>query len=125
MKEKHSETSCPGCSWKPQPEHTWYCLCGHSWNTFETGGICPGCKKAWDKTQCPACDSWSDHADWYSGLKNKLRQDLSELLHKPRKRKIKRKFSAFHFRLLHNISLIQRKKIKAPFLLFRIPPLKN
>ncbi len=34
---------CPLCDWSPRQEDRWSCSCGHSWNTFETGGVCPAC----------------------------------------------------------------------------------
>jgi hypothetical protein len=39
------EIKCPKCKWKPNSEKLWQCTCNHIWNTFETGGICPKCKK--------------------------------------------------------------------------------
>jgi hypothetical protein len=27
--------------------------CGHEWNTFDTGGVCPACVHQWTETQCP------------------------------------------------------------------------
>ena len=35
------------------------------WNTFDTGGTCPGCGKKWRFTQCLACNAMSLHEDWY------------------------------------------------------------
>jgi len=57
--------ACPKCDWRPDPGSRWYCTCGHTWNTFETHGVCPACGKAWQETACPACHCWSDHEDWY------------------------------------------------------------
>ena len=39
--------------------------CGTEWNTFWTGGVCPGCKYRWEKTQCLSCGVISPHKDWY------------------------------------------------------------
>ncbi|MEO0446476.1 MAG: hypothetical protein AAF191_10425 [Verrucomicrobiota bacterium] len=39
--------------------------CGAVWNTFDTGGVCPRCGKAWEDTQCLRCFRWSPHSDWY------------------------------------------------------------
>lgn len=52
------------------PQNTWVCApgCNHSWNTFETGGRCPGCAKVWRDTQCLACMRFSKHHDWYHDL---------------------------------------------------------
>jgi hypothetical protein len=57
---------CPKCGWVPRPEDRWTCHCGHSWNTFDTGGVCPGCQYQWKITMCPACGQWSAHSDWYA-----------------------------------------------------------
>ena len=58
---------CPLCQWRPRREDRWLCDpgCHHTWNTFETAGICPGCAKHWDQTACLKCSGWSPHADWY------------------------------------------------------------
>ena len=57
---------CPKCAWAPRAEHLWSCHCGYRWNTFDTGGICPGCQYQWRETMCPACGKWSPHSDWYA-----------------------------------------------------------
>jgi hypothetical protein len=57
---------CPKCRWAPGAEHLWMCHCGHRWNTFDTGGICPGCQYQWRETMCPKCGKWSAHSDWYA-----------------------------------------------------------
>lgn len=56
---------CPLCSWEPQAEDRWMCSCRHTWNTFDTGGVCPGCLKQWTMTMCLSCHAWSEHSDWY------------------------------------------------------------
>jgi hypothetical protein len=56
---------CPLCGWVPRAEDRWSCRCGHSWNTFDTGGVCPNCLRKWEHTQCLACHQWSLHSDWY------------------------------------------------------------
>ena len=69
---------CPRCAWRPRPSDRWSCLgggapeyfaggCGTSWNTFETGGRCPGCSHQWQWTSCHRCEEWSLHVDWYEG----------------------------------------------------------
>ena len=30
---------CPLCMWVPKASSRWACYCGHSWNTFDTGGV--------------------------------------------------------------------------------------
>jgi hypothetical protein len=39
--------------------------CGHAWNTFETGGRCPGCRYQWRFTSCLSCGVASPHLEWY------------------------------------------------------------
>src|SRR5690242_1828853 len=57
---------CPRCRWQPRQRDRWACICGHAWNTFDTGGVCPECGKAWQNTQCLRCHLWSRHEDWYT-----------------------------------------------------------
>ncbi|HEX9241335.1 MAG TPA: hypothetical protein VF875_02725 [Anaeromyxobacter sp.] len=57
---------CPLCRWQPVKSSRWYCShCGARWNTFETGGVCPGCTHRWLVTACLSCQRYSRHADWY------------------------------------------------------------
>ena len=58
---------CPKCQWEPQPHDRWSCApgCGEVWNTFTTGGTCPGCAKHWTETACHRCGIWSPHDEWY------------------------------------------------------------
>jgi hypothetical protein len=56
---------CPLCAWQPDAHSRWFCNCGHTWNTFDTGGICPACLYQWLITACLACHRWSAHSDWY------------------------------------------------------------
>jgi hypothetical protein len=57
---------CPRCGWEPGRDARWTCLCGFSWNTFDTAGLCPACLRAWESTQCPRCHAWSPHEEWYA-----------------------------------------------------------
>jgi len=59
------EIRCPLCGWTPGAEDRWMCRCTHSWNTFDTGGVCPGCLYQWEYTQCLDCHGWSLHSAWY------------------------------------------------------------
>lgn len=68
MPASEEKIQCPKCEWEPDADSRWHCTCGTLWNTFDTYGQCPGCKKIWKDTQCPACDGWSKHADWYVDL---------------------------------------------------------
>jgi hypothetical protein len=67
LDKDHSGIRCPSCKWRPARTDTWACApgCGHAWNTFSTGGQCPGCQKLWSATQCIKCGQWSDHDAWY------------------------------------------------------------
>lgn len=56
---------CPRCAWAPRRDARWSCSCRHEWHTFDTGGVCPACQRVWAQTQCPKCNAWSPHADWY------------------------------------------------------------
>jgi predicted amidophosphoribosyltransferase len=69
--EKDSGTSgprirCPRCQWSPRKDDTWACTCGHMWNTFDTGGVCPACLHQWTEAQCLSCHQWSPHSEWYA-----------------------------------------------------------
>ncbi|HXF67028.1 MAG TPA: hypothetical protein VNK67_10085 [Burkholderiales bacterium] len=61
------EIFCPRCQWRPGHEARWVCRpgCGTVWNTFWTRGLCPGCAKQWEVTQCLACHRISPHKQWY------------------------------------------------------------
>ncbi len=56
---------CPKCGWVPGRRDLWMCVCFHAWNTFDTGGVCPVCRREWTETQCLRCQAWSAHEDWY------------------------------------------------------------
>jgi hypothetical protein len=60
-----SRIRCPLCHWEPRADDRWACSCLYSWNTFDTGGVCPGCLKRWAMTMCLSCHKWSAHSDWY------------------------------------------------------------
>lgn len=57
--------ACPSCGWVPPRGATWLCDCGHQWNTFETGGQCPRCRKIWHATLCLSCNQLLAHREWY------------------------------------------------------------
>lgn len=70
---------CPHCGWQPDSTSRWLCesspgpeppfrSCGTVWNTFETGGRCPGCTHQWQWTTCLHCAEWSPHLDWYENV---------------------------------------------------------
>ena len=56
---------CPLCEWTPGEKDIWVCACGHEWNTFDTGGVCPSCLHRWKTTMCLSCKAWSAHSAWY------------------------------------------------------------
>ena len=76
-KSGSSRVRCPKCQWRPDRNTTWTCTpmghpeyyvngaCGHSWNTFDTRGRCPGCRHQWKNTMCLACGELSPHKAWY------------------------------------------------------------
>ena len=75
---------CPKCSWKPDGFPHWSCTCGTVWNTFATGGRCPGCNRQWEYTQCVdahfgGCSQLSPHLDWYKNLDGWLEEELEEI----------------------------------------------
>lgn len=57
---------CPKCRWQPQRDSLWMCVCLHTWNTFDTRGLCPGCGLQWQDTCCLKCLQWSKHREWYA-----------------------------------------------------------
>ncbi len=70
--------ACPKCEWEPHAYSRWHCACRHVWNTFDTGGVCPQCKKRWKNTQCLSCGKWSPHVDWYRSFDALLDELLAE-----------------------------------------------
>lgn len=65
--KREPEIYCPHCTYRPQPEDRWECMpsCGTLWNTFWTGGVCPGCGYRWPDTECLMCGEISPHKHWY------------------------------------------------------------
>lgn len=64
-KRREPGIRCPLCKWVPRKHDRWSCTCGHTWNTFDTRGVCPACSHAWQDTQCLRCHQWSKHDAWY------------------------------------------------------------
>jgi len=62
---RHNRIRCPRCGWEPGANDLWMCTCLHTWNTFDTRGVCPSCGRKWTDTQCLRCAEWSPHDDWY------------------------------------------------------------
>ena len=70
--DPYQRIRCPKCGWRPTRDSRWFCsrprgryMCGHSWNTFDTRGVCPNCKHQWLHTACLVCSQWSLHEEWY------------------------------------------------------------
>lgn len=48
--------TCPTCNTAPPVGEYWRCgQCGQSFDTFETGAVCPNCKSQFPATQCLDC----------------------------------------------------------------------
>jgi len=77
-----NKIKCPKCSFSPTADNYWVCTCDKVWNTFDTVGKCPECKKQWEDTQCPNCHRWSKHLDWYIGLDKKLKKNMQDIAKK-------------------------------------------
>ncbi len=85
---------CPKCGWAPGAGARWSCApggCGYVWNTFDTGGRCPGCGRQWRVTQCLSCHQFSPHEDWYHDDDDRDESegiDISELIRMPEKTQV-------------------------------------
>lgn len=81
---------CPLCSWAPGPYDRWVCLseCGMVWNTFETNGKCPRCRRRWTETCCLACVRWSPHEDWYHDDDETAADEDAERRERPERRPV-------------------------------------
>ena len=65
-KPKHRRRiRCPKCLWEPGRHDLWVCVCFHSWNTFDTHGVCPSCGLKCVGYMLLNCLKWSRHDDWY------------------------------------------------------------
>jgi len=82
--EEFSRVRCPSCKWQPKASSRWYCGdceypeyfyngCGAAWNTFATGGVCPGCHHQWRWTVCLSCYRWSRHEQWYDDTRGAVK----------------------------------------------------
>ena len=65
-KDRDPKIRCPKCKWVPARHDRWMCSCHHTWNTFDTRGVCPACNYTWRDTACLRCHEWSPHEDWYA-----------------------------------------------------------
>lgn len=62
---RRPEVRCPACGVHPPIGAFWNCPCGARLDTFETGGQCPRCGRAFEKTACAACGQLNPLANWY------------------------------------------------------------
>jgi Zn-dependent protease len=63
---RHSEAICPSCGAHPIAGSFWTCSrCRTRFDTFATGGRCPGCDGRFEMTTCPECLKASPFVDWY------------------------------------------------------------
>lgn len=85
MSSREIKIYCPKCQWEPLQTSRWFCTCGRSWNTFDTGGVCPKCSKVWDDTACLACTRWSRHRDWYHDFIDGVLVQDEELSEEPQR----------------------------------------
>jgi hypothetical protein len=74
------EIFCPQCTWRPAAEDRWRCApgCDTVWNTFWTRGLCPGCGRQWEVTQCLECGQLSPHRHWYHAPAGSRRETRRE-----------------------------------------------
>jgi predicted amidophosphoribosyltransferase len=58
---------CPHCGWIPNGGLHWSCdECeGGLFDTFKHGGECPECKKVFEDTFCPQCQTSSPYDFWW------------------------------------------------------------
>jgi Zn-dependent protease len=65
---RRSGFACPSCRTAPPIGAYWKCSkCGSSFDTFQTGGVCPQCSATFDKTTCLDCRRQSPIAEWQPG----------------------------------------------------------
>jgi Zn-dependent protease len=57
--------ACPACKAAPPVGPFWGCgKCRKSFDTFETGAVCPHCGAQFNATSCPECGSLLPLSDW-------------------------------------------------------------
>lgn len=60
--------ACPSCRTSPPLGDFWKCnKCSTSFDTFQTGGVCPQCSATFDQTTCLDCRQKSPIAQWQAG----------------------------------------------------------
>jgi len=70
---RRKEFACPSCRTAPPIGAYWKCgQCGQSFDTFQTGGVCPHCAAQFATTQCLDCGEQRPLQEWivgaYTGL---------------------------------------------------------
>ena len=59
---------CPGCGIAPAVGTHWKCpRCGQTFDTFETGAVCPLCKSQFSTTMCLECQQLRPMSEWIAG----------------------------------------------------------
>ncbi len=59
---------CPSCRTAPPMGAHWRCAhCGQSFDTFETGAVCPYCGARFDSTMCLHCLKLHPMSEWVAG----------------------------------------------------------
>ncbi|SPE27133.1 Peptidase M50 [Candidatus Sulfotelmatomonas gaucii] len=59
---------CPGCGTAPAVGTHWKCpRCGQTFDTFETGAVCPLCKSQFSTTMCLECQQLRPMSEWIAG----------------------------------------------------------
>ncbi|MGC1421685.1 MAG: M50 family metallopeptidase [Terracidiphilus sp.] len=60
--------ACPSCRTAPPIGPIWRCnKCDTSFDTFETGGVCPQCSARFEKTTCLDCRQQAPVSEWQAG----------------------------------------------------------
>jgi len=62
---RRAEAACPHCGQHPPRGELWRCSCGMQFDTFQNGGSCPACTRAFPATSCPFCLQAAPLAQWY------------------------------------------------------------
>ncbi|MGA8740893.1 MAG: site-2 protease family protein [Terracidiphilus sp.] len=60
--------ACPSCRTAPPLGPVWRCnKCNSSFDTFQTGGVCPQCSARFEKTTCLDCRHQAPLSEWQAG----------------------------------------------------------
>lgn len=62
---RRQEFACPSCKSSPPRGDFWKCgNCGHAFDTFQTGAVCPRCGSRFESTGCIDCGTKSSMHAW-------------------------------------------------------------